>query len=82
MDLKTVELEILKEQACIEDLLTVIGIHTKSGRLDLAAKRGADMQASIKRIQELKCKQLQLIAQKFQLQNVNVKVVKKHAYQS
>lgn len=53
MDVNLINLEIAKEKACIEDLLIMIGLHTRKGQLELAAARGRDMLRSLERIQKL-----------------------------
>lgn len=51
--LKRINDQIIKEKACIDDLIKEIAIHTQNGRYELAANRGRDMQNSIIRIQQL-----------------------------
>ncbi|MFY0521394.1 hypothetical protein ACOMCU_26795 [Lysinibacillus sp. UGB7] len=45
--------QIIKEKACIDDLIKEVAMHTQNGRYQLAAERGRDMQISISRIQQL-----------------------------
>lgn len=41
---KIINNQIIKEQACIDDLIKEISIHTQNDRYQLAAERGRDMQ--------------------------------------
>lgn len=51
--IKLINNQIIKEKACIDDLVKEVAIHTQDGRYQLAADRGRDMQNSIIRIQQL-----------------------------
>lgn len=53
MDLKSINFEIAKEKACIDDLLNMIRMHTQDGRIDLAIARNRDMLRSLERVQKL-----------------------------
>ncbi|MBB5148212.1 hypothetical protein [Ureibacillus thermosphaericus] len=53
MDLKSINFEIAKEKACIDDLLIMIDIHVKDGNLDLATSRSRDLTRSLERVQKL-----------------------------
>ena len=76
--LKLINNQIIKEKACIDDLVKEVTIHTQDGRYQLAAERGREMQNSIARIQQLeRQKELYLTALKFVDKGINVEVVKK-----
>lgn len=45
--------QLIKERACSEDLITMIGMHIQDGRYDLAADRSKDLNNSISRLQRL-----------------------------
>jgi len=51
--IKLINNQIIKEKACIDDLVKEVAIHTQDGRYQLAADRGRDMRNSIIRIQQL-----------------------------
>ena len=76
--LKQINNQIVKEKACIDDMVKEVAMHTQDGRYRLAAERGRDMQNSITRIQQLEGqKELYLTALKFVDKGINVEVVKK-----
>ncbi|MFJ8099357.1 hypothetical protein [Lysinibacillus sp. NPDC096212] len=76
--LKQINNQIIKEKACIDDMVKEVAMHTQDGRYRLAAERGRDMQNSISRIQQLEGqKELYLTALKFVDKGINVEVVKK-----
>ncbi len=77
--LKLINDKIIKEKACIDDLIKEIAMHTQNGRYRLAAERGHDMQNSINRIQQLEGqKGLYLIAIKYVEKGINAEVVQRH----
>lgn len=79
MDVKSINLEIAKEKACIEDLLITIGIHTRKGQLELAAERGRDMLRSLERIQKLENQlRFYITVNSLARQGVLCEVVKRH----
>jgi len=81
--LKLINDQIIKEKACIDDLIKEVAMHTQNGRYQLAADRGYDMQNSINRIRQLEGqKGLYLIALKYVGKGIDVEVVKKHAHQA
>lgn len=45
--------ELIREQACSEDLNKEIRMHIQEGRYDLAERRTADLMKSIKNMQQL-----------------------------
>lgn len=45
--------ELIREQACSEDLNKEIHMHIQEGRFDLAERRTADLMRSIKNMQQL-----------------------------
>lgn len=50
------DLEVKKEECCIEDVLEVIKVHMKRGEHDLAIARCIDAQNSIQRVQNIHSK--------------------------
>ncbi|WP_431808764.1 hypothetical protein [Lysinibacillus sphaericus] len=77
--LKRINDQIIKEKACIDDLIKEIAMHTQNGRYELAANRGRDMQNSIIRIQQLEGqKGLHLLALKYVGKGINAEVVPRH----
>ena len=75
--LKRINDQIIKEKACIDDLIKEIAMHTQNGRYELAANRGRDMQNSI--IQQLEGqKELHLLALKYVGKGINAEVVPRH----
>ncbi|RUL56493.1 hypothetical protein [Lysinibacillus antri] len=59
--------EIWKEKACIEDLTKEFVMHVQENRFELAATKHQDIHKSIKRVQHLhRQKQLYSIAVKFE----------------
>lgn len=77
--LKLINDQIIKEKACIDDMVKEVAMHTQDGRYRLAAERGRDMQNSITRLQQLEGqKKLYLLALKFvDDKEINAEVVKK-----
>lgn len=45
--------ELIREQACADDMNKVIQMHIQEGRYDLAERRTADLMKSIKHMQQL-----------------------------
>lgn len=77
--LKRINNQIIKEKACIDDLIKEIAVYTQNGRYELAAERGRDMQNSIIRIQQLEGqKELHLLALKYVGKGINAEVVPRH----
>lgn len=77
--LKQINNQIIKEKACIDDLIKEIAMHTQNGRYELAAERGRDMQNSIIRIQQLEGqKGLYLLALKYVEKGIKAEVVPRH----
>ncbi|MGN4127669.1 hypothetical protein ACMGD3_22065 [Lysinibacillus sphaericus] len=61
--LKLINNQIIKEKACIDDLIKEVAMHTQNERYQLASERGRDMQNSIMIIQQLeRQKQLYIAA--------------------
>lgn len=77
--LKLINDKIIKEKACIDDLIKEIAMHTQNGRYQLASNRGHEMQKTINRIQQLEGqKELHLLALKYVGKGINAEVVPRH----
>lgn len=79
--------DLIREQACSEDLNKVIQMHIHEGQYDLAVERTADLMKSIKKMQQLnrrinEWKSLHEISQDLATKGILSEVVKRYAHQS
>lgn len=79
--------ELIREQACSEDLNKEIRMHIQEGRLDLAERRTADLMKSIKNMQQLQrrmneWKSLHEISQELAHKGIIAKMVNRYANQA
>ncbi len=79
--------DLVREQACSEDLNKEIRMHIQEGRFDLAERRTADLMKSIKYMQQLQrrineWKSLHEISQSLASKGILSEVVKRYANQA